>query len=183
MKCTCRMFQRMAGLSLMAALMAGCAAHTSDSQEKGGVYEETSPARKAPEVSPYSPLQMLLPLVKKHGGSLTRDQLRADLREEFNAADKDHDGKLNKAEMRAVNDALWKKYGAGTTPLQDWNGDGYIDFEEFGGTAWTLFTELDRNHDNVITLKDIDPAEVKKKHPEHKPGGRPPPPQPANLRN
>lgn len=175
----------LAGLGL-ATLTAGCARHSGPTEE-GVSYDDKAPEAKHPaEISPYSPLQLLLPFVKEHGGKLTRDQLREDLRKKFNEADKDHDGVLSKKEMRAVNDAMWKQFGAAYTPLTDWDGNDVIDFEEFGGTAWTLFTDLDRNHDNVLTLKEIDPwaAARKKKHPPEPPpppphtsGTNPPPPQ------
>ncbi len=87
-------------------------------------------------------------------GSLTLKQLNEGLRRDFDAADTNHDGVLEPDEMRAVNQERWVEDQSAISPLQDWNGDGVIDFNEFAATARALFNEADPTGKGVI------PAEV-----------------------
>ncbi len=88
-------------------------------------------------------------------GGLTRKQLEAGLHRDFDAADTNHDGVLQPDEARAVNQQRWKEDQSAISPLQDWNGDGVIEFNEFAATARALFNELDRDGNGVLTADEL----------------------------
>lgn len=88
-------------------------------------------------------------------GSLTRKQLEEGLRREFDAADTNHNGVLEPDEARVVNQQRWTEDQSAISPLQDWNGDGVIDFNEFAATVRTLFNEADRDGNGVITAEEL----------------------------
>lgn len=102
-----------------------------------------------------------LDILRKYAGPdgrLTRQQLDAGLRKDFEAADKNHDGVLQPDEARAVNQQRWSEDQSAISPLQDWNGDGVIDFNEFAATARALFGELDRDGNGVLTPDELHPG-------------------------
>lgn len=155
------------------ALLSACSSFDSDSPD-GMVYEDTDTDSDAPgpgqsgapgdQTQPASSLlKTLMAYDTDHGGHVTRAELEAGLHKEFDAADKDHDGKLNLEEMRAVNDKRWHEEGAAVTPLADWNGDGVVDFDEFAAGPRSLFEQLDKNHDGMLSPKEIDPRAATKK--------------------
>ena len=88
-------------------------------------------------------------------GTVTRDGMEAGLRKDFDAADANHDGVLQPDEMRSVNQQRWTEDQSAISPLVDWNNDGVIDFTEFSATARSLFTQLDRNGDGVLTPEEM----------------------------
>jgi Ca2+-binding EF-hand superfamily protein len=88
-------------------------------------------------------------------GSLSRAELEAGLKRDFDALDKNHDGKLSGDEVREENDRRWKQAGPQSTPLIDWNHDGYVDFDEYATATRTLFDQLDVNHDGVLTPQEM----------------------------
>jgi hypothetical protein len=88
-------------------------------------------------------------------GGLTRKQLEEGLHRDFATADTNHDGVLQPDEMRVVNQQRWTEDQSAISPLQDWNGDGVIDFAEFAATARALFNELDRDGNGVITPEEL----------------------------
>jgi hypothetical protein len=90
-------------------------------------------------------------------GKVTRTGMEAGLRKDFDAADTNHDGVLEPDEMRAVNQQRWTEDQSAISPLVDWNNDGVIDFTEFAATARSLFKQLDRNGDGVLTPDELRP--------------------------
>ncbi len=96
-----------------------------------------------------------------HDGTVTRAEMEAGLKAEFAAADKNHDGRLDEDETRAVNEARWAEGLSTTSTLVDWNHDGYVDFQEFANTARSLFDELDKNGDGQLTPKELHPEKQK----------------------
>ena len=106
-----------------------------------------------------------------HDGTVTRAEMEAGLKAEFAAADKNHDGRLDEDETRAVNEARWGEGLSTTSTLVDWNQDGYVDFHEFANTARSLFDQLDKNGDGKLTPDELHPENKKngKKPPEEKP--------------
>ncbi|MGA7674350.1 MAG: hypothetical protein WCA78_04810 [Rhizomicrobium sp.] len=130
-----------------AAALAGCASHRPPEREggPGGHREEEW----------HSPVQILLRYADKDG-KVTRAEMEAGLRKDFNAADTNHDGVLDLDEMRAVNEKRWNEDQAAASPLVDWNHKGYVDFDDFAATARSLFDQLDTKGDGVLT-----PAELK----------------------
>jgi len=114
----------------------------------------------------HAPVQILLRFADKDG-KLTRAELEAGLRKDFDVADLNHDGMLEPDEVRAVNEKRWEEDKSAASPLIDWKGNGLIDFDEFAATARALFDEYDRNHDGVLTREELRPAQA----PPPAPGG------------
>jgi hypothetical protein len=104
----------------------------------------------------HAPVNILLRYAEPDG-RVTRTGLEAGLRKDFAAADANRDGVLQADEARAVNAQRWTEDQSAISPLQDWNGDGVIDFNEFAATARTLFRELDRNGNGVLTQDELRP--------------------------
>lgn len=105
----------------------------------------------------HAPIEILRQYAGKDG-SLTREQLEAGLRRDFAAADTNHNGVLDPDEVRAVNERRWKDDKSAVSPLQDWNGDGVVDFNEFAATARALFNQMDRDGNGVLTPDELRPA-------------------------
>jgi hypothetical protein len=127
----------------LAIVLAGC----------GG----TPPPQQRRDDEWHAPVQMLLRYAGPDG-RLTRAQLEAGLRKDFDAADLNHDGVLEQDEVRAVNQERWKEDQSAISPLQDWNGDGVVDFAEFAATARALFNEYDRDGNGVLTPNELRPG-------------------------
>ena len=108
-----------------------------------------------------APFHPPIEIVKRYDadrdGTLTRAELEAGLKADFAAADTNHDGKLDEDETRAVNEQRWSEGLSTTSTLVDWNHDGVVDFNEFAGTARSLFEELDKNGDGKLTAREMDP--------------------------
>ena len=127
-------------------------------------------SRRPPQPSPYTanyrpprdenfnggPNAMLLKYAGPNG-SLTRAQLAAGLKADFDKYDTDHSGCLNSEEVGAINAARIASDQATATPLQDWNQDGCIDLKEFSTAANSLFDELDRNNDGTVSAQEFNP--------------------------
>jgi|GEM_PF-938641 hypothetical protein len=103
----------------------------------------------------FSALKVLRKYVTNKDGSLTRAELETGLKADFDAADTNHNGKLEPDEMRAVNHQRWLEQGAASSPLTDWNGDGLVDFDEFAGMARSLFVQLDADHNGVLSSVEL----------------------------
>jgi Ca2+-binding EF-hand superfamily protein len=88
-------------------------------------------------------------------GMVTRAELEAGLRRQFATVDVNHDGRLNRDEYQAENSRRQMANGTGYSPLIDWNQDGFIDFDEFATTARSVFDELDKNHDGVLSSDEL----------------------------
>lgn len=111
-------------------------------------------------------------------GRLTRTELEAGLRQEFEAADTNHNGVLDPDEARAVNRQRWSEDQSAISPLQDWNADGVIDFNEFAATARALFNELDQDHNGVLTPQELRLGQQPGGPQGDKPAGEAKPPRP-----
>lgn len=97
-----------------------------------------------------------------HDGTVTKAELEAGLKAEFAAADTNHDGCLTPDEVAAINEKRIQEQGSTSTPLIDWNQDGCVDFNEYAGTARSLFTEMDRNEDGKLDPKELNPRAASK---------------------
>jgi hypothetical protein len=105
-----------------------------------------------------------MPLLRfgvERDGSLSRTKVIAVLKQEFAAADTNHDGVLERDEINTVNDARWKKDGPAASMLIDWNHDGVVDFNEFATTDLSLFDQIDANGDGVVTAGEFEGKKVK----------------------
>jgi Ca2+-binding EF-hand superfamily protein len=92
-----------------------------------------------------------------HDGTITLAEMDAVLKADFNALDLDHDGQLNGSEIAAENDRR-AQADPSATLLFDWKGSGFVDFTEFSAPMHTLFTQMDRNKDGVLTQREADSA-------------------------
>ena len=133
-----------------AVLLAGCASHR---PTRGG---PDGPGHREEDWHP--PVGMLLRYDANHDGSITRAEMEAGLKADFAAADTDHDGVLEPNEVAVVNQQRWREDASATSPLVDWNHDGVVDFEEFAGTARSLFAELDIDGNGVLSPKELHPG-------------------------
>jgi hypothetical protein len=104
-------------------------------------------------------------------GNVTRAGLEAGLRRDFDAADVNHNGVLDPDEVRAVNQQRWTSDQSAVSPLQDWNGDGVVDFAEFSATARALFQQYDRNGNGVLTPAEMRPGRSGQDRPDGDAGG------------
>jgi hypothetical protein len=98
---------------------------------------------------------LLLRYDADHDGVITREEMEAGLKADFDAADSDHDGCLSPPEVRAENERRLKQDGAQASPLVDWNLDGCVDRREFGNTVRSYFELADRRKDGKVTLLEL----------------------------
>ena len=125
-------------------------------------------------------------------GRLTRLEMDSALSSEFGAVDTNGDGRLDAAEIQRHSDArrvernaryeAWriKAQAQGLDPKRppfdrsdrdnvdslryaDWNLDGAITPDEFGGRARSQFMRADRNADGSITPEDLKPRSSTRK--------------------
>jgi Ca2+-binding EF-hand superfamily protein len=114
-------------------------------------------------------------------GRVTRAEINTGIAAQFGAADTNSDGKLDAAEILRYNDKrkadrraryeAWKAKAAalgrdpGRPPSDrdtvdnlraaDWNLDGFITGDEFGGKTRALAMRADRNGDGVIDAEEL----------------------------
>ena len=134
------LMRRVTFLALVACVLAGC----SSSDHYGPIAVMPGPP----------PGLTLLKYDTNHDGKVTLAELEAGLHAEFNAADKDHTGCLDAAEVRELNAKRWATNHS-ATPLIDWEHVGCLTFEEFAAEPLSLFEELDKNGDGVLTAKEL----------------------------
>ena len=101
---------------------------------------------------------MLLKYDTAKTGSLSRAQLVAGLHAEFDALDTRHTGCLDPAQVDAVNQQRISTDKSTATPIQDWNLDGCLDYREYSAAAYSLFAQLDRNNDGLLTPQELNPG-------------------------
>jgi hypothetical protein len=107
-----------------------------------------------------------------HDGQITRAELEEGIRQDFNKADTNHDGRLDETEVRAVNQERWAQHAASTSPLVDWDHDGYVDLGEFAAGPRSLFDDLDSNGDGVVSKEELKPFVIRNRH-KRQPGDIP----------
>lgn len=90
-------------------------------------------------------------------GILTRDEFQAQLRAEFIAADTGRTGCLTNAEVLAINQKRIEADQSTATPLQDWNQDGCVNYQEFATAPASLFAQFDKNRDGRVSALELDP--------------------------
>ena len=103
------------------------------------------------------PNAVLLKYDSNHDGTLTKEELIAGLRAEFDALDTKHTGCLTPDQVDAINQARIAADQSAATPLQDWNQDGCVDFREYSAAIFSLFDQIDKNGDGKITPQEFNP--------------------------
>jgi Ca2+-binding EF-hand superfamily protein len=123
---------------------------------------------------------MILKYDADHDGTLTRDELIKGLKAEFAVHDTHHNGCLDADQAGQINQDRVDADQSTATPVMDWNQDGCIDYTEFSAAPYSLFDQLDLNHDGKLTPKELERAGAKPKDkpddaeaapPEHEEGG------------
>lgn len=101
---------------------------------------------------------MLLKYDANHDGTVTRDELIAGLKAEFALHDVGHKGCLDTEQAEQINQARVDADQSTATPVMDWNQDGCIDYTEFSAAPYSLFDQLDANHDGKLTARELQRA-------------------------
>jgi len=104
---------------------------------------------------------ILLKYDANHDGTVTRAELIAGLKAEFAAHDTRHNGCLDADEAAQINQARVDADQSTATPVMDWNQDGCIDYTEFSAAPYSLFDQLDIDHDGKLTPKELQRAGAK----------------------
>ncbi len=112
---------------------------------------------RPPTVEWHPPTEMLEKYADKNG-VVTRAAMEAGLRADFAKADINHDGCLDKGEVRAVNEERWREDASTASPLIDFKHNGCVDFEEYAATPRSLFDQIDRNGDGRLTPQELHPG-------------------------
>src|SRR6266404_4804773 len=100
-----------------------------------------------------------------HDGTVTRAELIAGLRSEFAAHDTHHNGCLDAEQAGQINQARGDADQSTATPVVDWNQDGCIDYTEFSAAPYSLFDQLDTDHDGKLSPKELQRAGAKPSEP------------------
>lgn len=108
-------------------------------------------------------------------GRITRSEVEAGILAQFQAIDSNHDGRLDAAEYQVYEEArraerkAWRaqhpepngepapERTAAWDPMKrlDWNRDGFITLEEFGGRERALAMRADRDGDGTVLADDL----------------------------
>src|SRR5258707_11130816 len=99
----------------------------------------------------HSPVAMLVRYDANHDGTLTRKELEAGLKAEFDALDTKHLGCLDSDEVTAINEERMRSDESAASPLIDWKKKGCIDLDEYATTPRSLFLQLDTNGDGELS--------------------------------
>jgi len=108
---------------------------------------------------------------------ISRAEFENALATDFATLDRNSDGFLDRLEMGEENDRRWQISGTASTPLIDWNGDGFVDFNEFAANLRATFTQLDTNRDGnldadeIAVVREPDPRDVQMPWPTGAPRG------------
>jgi Ca2+-binding EF-hand superfamily protein len=137
-----------------AATIALVACGSDDGPKRHRWYPNGAPTR---DEDWHSSVSMLLKYDANHDGTITRAELEAGLKAEFNLADKNHTGCLDPDEVRIINEQRTKSDAAAASPLIDWKDNGCIDFDEYATTARSLFEQLDKDGDGELTPDELNP--------------------------
>ncbi len=128
----------------LAGLVVALAACSQDPRPKGP--PRWSPNKEEPRDENFhgGPNALLLKYDANHDGTLTRQELIAGVKAEFDSLDTKHTGCLTGDQVAEINAARIAVDQATATPLQDWNQDGCLDLREFAITAYSCLTNWTR---------------------------------------
>jgi hypothetical protein len=133
----------------LAVFLAGCG--TTDTAHK----PRWSPNGAPRDENWHSPAAALLKYDANHDGVLTKAELTAGLKSEFDAFDVKHNNCLGPDQVRAINQMRVQQDASQAIPLVDWNQDGCVDFHEYSGAALSLFDSMDTNGDGKLTAQEL----------------------------
>jgi len=145
----------------IAVVVAGCA---SDDKPKPRRWNPNATSRSTSDW--HSPTAMLLKYDVNHDGTLTRKELEAGLRKDFEVADKKQTGCLDSDEVTEINEERMKYDESAASPLIDWKNKGCVDFDAYATMARSLFMQLDTNNDGEISPNEFHPHAPRKKQPD-----------------
>jgi len=152
-------------LLALALALASCAEH----HHEGRWNPNGDPNELRNRESWHSPAAALLRYDANHDGTLTRAELEAGLKAEFDRLDVKHAGCLDSGEVEAENARRQAEDAATYSPIIDWKQTGCIDFDAFAAPSRSLFEQLDKNNDGKLTPNEINPHAQKK---SSAPGGQ-----------
>jgi len=115
---------------------------------------------------------MLLKYDANHDGTVTRDELIRGLKAEFAAHDPHRNACLDSDQAAQINQERVDADQSTATPVVDWNQDGCIDYTEFSAVPYSLFDQLDADHDGKLTQKELQRAGAKPRDPDAAPEGQ-----------
>jgi hypothetical protein len=101
---------------------------------------------------------ILLKYDANHDGTVTRAELIAGLKAEFTAHDTHRNGCLDAEQAAQINQARVEADQSTATPVMDWSQDGCIDYTEFSAAPYSLFDQLDADHDGKLTPRELQRA-------------------------
>lgn len=106
-------------------------------------------------------IRLMLSFDANKDGQVSREELEAGLKAQFDAADTDHNGSLNLSEIQAENARRWQANGTASSPLIDWNMDGVVSLAEFSATALSVFAQLDRDRGGMLAGAELEAPRVR----------------------
>ena len=109
---------------------------------------------------------MLLKYDANHDGTVTRNELIAGLKADFAAHDTKHNGCLDADQAAQINQERVDADQSTATPVLDWNQDGCIDYTEFSAAPYSLFDQLDADHDGKLTPRELQRAGARPREPQ-----------------
>jgi EF hand len=86
---------------------------------------------------------------------ISKDEMEGGLKADYAKADTNGDGKLSPDEVQAENQRRWNLEGPQSSPLMDWNQDGNVSMAEFANAVHSLFTTVDKDTDDVVTVAEL----------------------------
>src|SRR4051812_30651005 len=98
---------------------------------------------------------MILKHDANHDGTVTRAELIAGLKADFAARDTGGKGCLTPDQAAQINQERVEADQSTATPVMDWNQDGCIDYTEFSAAPYSLFDQLDADHDGKLVAKEL----------------------------
>jgi Ca2+-binding EF-hand superfamily protein len=137
-------------LSVVLALGLGACGHTGDDAPRGwGEHrDEAERVSNGPTFAQY-----FRRFDADKDGKLSREELDKVLHAQFDTFDANRDRHLDQTETRAANATLLTDYW--DSPVLDWDGDGFVSFDEFASQWQNVFATADANHDNVLDADEL----------------------------
>jgi len=123
----------------------------------GGMFGYDHPQQRHIEAPWHPASAMLTKYDANSDGSVTRAEMEKGLRADFTKADVNKTGCLDADETRVINQQRLAEDQSTASPLVDFTGKGCISFEEFAATPRSLFEQMDRDGNGVLTPQELNP--------------------------